>query len=125
MADMVMMGYRTQALALAHHTYGFALLVRSQLWLGSKFDASFSGCGAPPLARARMRLFTHRLVPGLMAARHLLKIFSGDTAWLDSRYRIQRRISARCSLRTQMYNAMSAIREMGTPIAPPGGAMAT
>ncbi len=31
MADMVMLGYRTQALTLAQHTCEFALLLRSQL----------------------------------------------------------------------------------------------
>jgi hypothetical protein len=38
MADMVVVGYRTQALALPD---GFPLLVRSQLWLGPEFDTSF------------------------------------------------------------------------------------
>jgi len=31
MTYMVMVSYGTQALALAHHTYGLALLVRSQM----------------------------------------------------------------------------------------------
>jgi len=44
MADMVVVGYRTQALALPHHADGFALLVRSQLWLGPEFDASLLAC---------------------------------------------------------------------------------
>jgi hypothetical protein len=34
MADMVVVGYCTQALTLAHHANGLALLVRSELWLG-------------------------------------------------------------------------------------------
>ena len=53
MTYVVMVSYRTQALALAHHTYGLALLVRSQLWLGPKFDASFLGCGPPPIGTSK------------------------------------------------------------------------
>jgi hypothetical protein len=49
MTYMVMVSYGSQALALAHHTYCLALLVRSQLWLRPKFDASFSGGGASPI----------------------------------------------------------------------------
>src|SRR5262245_53226925 len=49
MTDVIMVSYGTQALALAHHTYDLALLVGSQLRLGPKFDASFSGSGAPTI----------------------------------------------------------------------------
>jgi hypothetical protein len=51
MADMVVVGYRMQALALPHHADGFALLVRSQLWLGPEFHASFLGGDTPPIGR--------------------------------------------------------------------------
>ena len=53
MADMVVVGYRAQALALPHHADGFALLVRSQLWLGTEFDASFLGGGPPPIGSSK------------------------------------------------------------------------
>src|SRR5215510_10185801 len=53
MTDVIMVSYGTQALALAHHTYDLALLVGSQLWLGPKFDASFSGSGAPTIGTSK------------------------------------------------------------------------
>ena len=46
-------GYRAQALTLANHTYGLALLVRSQLWLGPEFDSSFLGGGPPPIGTSK------------------------------------------------------------------------
>jgi hypothetical protein len=53
MADMVVVGYRTQALTLPHHADGLALLVRSQLRLGPEFDASFLGGGPPPICTSK------------------------------------------------------------------------
>ena len=48
MADVVVMGYRTQALAVPHHPNGLALLVWRQFWLGPEFGATFLG-GSPSL----------------------------------------------------------------------------
>jgi hypothetical protein len=53
MTYMVMVSYGTQALPLAHHTYGLALLVRSQFWLGPKFDASLLGGCPPPIGTSK------------------------------------------------------------------------
>jgi hypothetical protein len=44
--DVVMVGHLAQALTFLHHAHGLAPLVRSQLRLGSEFDASFLG-GCP------------------------------------------------------------------------------
>jgi hypothetical protein len=52
-SDTVVVGYRTQALALPHHADGFALLVRSQLWLGSKSDAALLGGSPPPIGTSK------------------------------------------------------------------------
>jgi hypothetical protein len=41
MADVVVLSYRTQALALAHHPNGLALLVWHEFWLGTKFNPLF------------------------------------------------------------------------------------
>ena len=43
MADVVVVSYRTQALALQHHPNCFALLMCSQFGLGSELDASLPG----------------------------------------------------------------------------------
>jgi len=40
MTDVIMVGDRTQALTLLHHSYRLPLLVRGELWLGPEFDAS-------------------------------------------------------------------------------------
>ena len=53
MSDMVVVGYRTQALALPNHSDGLALLVRSQPWLGSKSDAALLGGGPPPIGTSK------------------------------------------------------------------------
>src|SRR5262245_16132051 len=49
MADVVVMRYRTQALALLHHADGLAPLMRSQLWLGPELDAPFLGSRTPTI----------------------------------------------------------------------------
>ena len=38
MADVVVMGYRTQALAVPHHPNGLELLVWRQFWLGPEMS---------------------------------------------------------------------------------------